>query len=89
MKTKNKKGEILMNNFEMELFALLDDLFRNRQKDITGEVVKYCQKDIDIYIKLLEDFKKKNTENNGSKMSNKLLENICEGVISILKANQV
>ncbi len=79
-----------MNNFENELFAILEDLLSNRQKDISGEVVKYCKSDIEKYIEIIKNIENKidsNIEKNNS--SKELLKSIYLAIVKILEQNKI
>lgn len=74
-----------MNNLERELIAILEDLLSNRQKDVSGEVVKYCQSDIEIYMKMIDNIEKGLDKND----SNELLINIYQAIVRILRQNKI
>ena len=79
-----------MNNLESELIAILEDLLNNRPKDISEEVVKYCESDIEKYIETIKTIEKKIDsciEKNNN--SNELLKRIYEAIVQILQQNKI
>lgn len=62
-----------MNNIEKELYDVLNDMFTNRPKDISGSIIKYSKDDLSVYIKLME-----NLLDNCKSFSEEFIKKICE-----------